>query len=74
MLHGQVLGVVVRARPHVLVQGGEDLRVQHLEAADSVHHAFQLLEKKKKTKVAFYHNCQKLLLQTSREGRLRPAQ
>ena len=44
MLDGQVLCRVRRARLHVLVQGGEYLRVEDLEAPDPVHHAFQLLK------------------------------
>ena len=47
VLDRQVFGRVGRARLHVLVQGGEDLGVEDLEAPDPVHHAFQLLERKK---------------------------
>ena len=47
MLYGHVLGLGRRGRPDVLVQRGEDLRVEHLEAPDPIYHAFQLLEKRK---------------------------
>ena len=43
MLDRQVLRRVRRAGLHVLVEGGEDLGVEDLEAPDAVHHAFQLL-------------------------------
>lgn len=41
MLHTHGLRV---ARLEVLVERGEDLRVEHLEPAHSVHHPLQVLE------------------------------
>ncbi len=43
VLDGHVVGLG-RAGAEVLVQGGKDLGIQHLEATDAVHHALQLLE------------------------------
>ena len=48
VLDGQRVCLRGRARPDELVQGGEDLRVEHLEATDAVHHALQLLERESK--------------------------
>jgi hypothetical protein len=36
------------SRSHVLVQNSKNLRVQHLESSDAIHHAFQLLKFKHK--------------------------
>jgi hypothetical protein len=43
VLHRHVFRVG-RARLHVLVESGEDLRVEHLEPPDPVGHALELLE------------------------------
>ena len=44
VLDGNVLRVGT-ARPHILVQCGENLRVEHLEPPNTVHHSLQLLQK-----------------------------
>ena len=36
------------ARPNVLVESGENLRVQDLKPPDSIHHPLQLLAREKK--------------------------
>jgi len=44
VLDGRVFGLSGRGSPQIFVQGGENLGIQHLEAANSVDHPFQLLK------------------------------
>ena len=49
VFHGKVVCV---ARFQVFVQDGEDLVVENLELANSIHHSLQWLQKPKKKKSA----------------------
>ena len=43
VLHRHALGIRA-ARSQIFAERGKNLRVQHLEPADSIHHSFQLLK------------------------------
>jgi len=46
MFDGHIFSVG-SARPKVLIQSSENLRVENLKSANAIHHSLQLLQKRK---------------------------